>query len=618
MPSINREIVIGKVSKATKSKLFVAEKDFQIPSGEESLRIPISHLNKIQDTLANGKTLPSLLMYDDFSLWWFIQPTVYPEIKKILHFIIKFNEILKQENPSKITITDNFKMFEIIQQICKKNKIPLNYSKTNFLKSKTLKKISSKAEKYRYEKITNDKISLRKKIFFNKTESVPSLKNSYIFGIPSIYRRKKFNYKTGKSENSEYIQQHLIDNIDGNILGMDFDYTFKGSPQVLKERIDSQIDWAPIEVYLKEKNHKNTQKFINKFQKVISDKKFQQLFIFDGISYWKILEHIFNKLTFYPYIPFYIDIVNSLDDIFRNQRPKAIFLPYETGPYALAFIVVAKRFNIITYGIQHGIIFQYSPMYSFEQFQRKESPSGFPLPDYLLLFGNYTKNLLQKNGYPESKLVILGNPEFFEFDKIKDLLSNQDLRKKYNIDPNSKIILFTTGKLQPYYADRGKYDYDIQIWEYLLQKYANNNDYYVILKPHPSETNTQAYEKILQKYTCDNFIIKNGILQEMIHISSVVISVGSTTLIDSLCFDKPVIQVIFENKQFLPMLEENKVVIISNLHDLEKNIMQATSDKNLEQLLTKNRTKFLKDQYNFPDGNFETIKEILQLEKNRF
>jgi hypothetical protein len=66
------------------------------------------------------------------------------------------------------------------------------------------------------------------------------------------------------------------------------------------------------------------------------------------------------------------------------------------------------------------------------------------------------------------------------------------------------------------------------------------------------------------------------------------------------------------------MLEENKVVIISNLHDLEKNIMQATSDKNLEQLLTKNRTKFLKDQYNFPDGNFETIKEILQLEKNRF
>lgn len=611
---LEKEIVFGRKSQKTNSTIFVSEQDFQIPPGEDSLRIPILHINKIQKNSIHSEKFLSLFMFQDFCMWWFIHPTIYPEIKKILHFIIKFRLLLEKEKPTKITITDDFTMFEIIKQICKEKNLKFDYSNKNFLKFKALNKIKFNVQKYRYEKITNKKINTRKKIFSQKLKKIPYFKNKIIFVIPSIYRRPKLNYKTGKSENGEYVQQHLIDAIDDEIIGIDLDYTFKGTPDILEQRLNSELPWIPLEILLSNKDsNSNCQKFMNQFKKTISDNDFKRLFVFDGIFYWQQIEHLFKKFTYYPYIPFYLDIIRNLEDFFHIQPPKAIFLPYETGPLALAFIVLARKHNVKTFGIQHGIIFQYSPMYSFEQFLTNDDSTGFPLPDHLLLFGNYSKNILRKNGYPEDKLFILGHPEFFEFNKIKELLSKQNLREKYKIIPQQKIILFTTGKLQPYYADHGKYDYDVRVWEHLLKNFAGNNHYFVILKPHPSESNTKIYEDLLQNYHCNNFIIKNANLHELIYLSSVVVSIGSTTIIDSLCFNKPVLQVIFENKQFLPMLEENEVVLTTNLSDLSRNILKALTDEKILTLLENNRSKFLKDQYNFPEGNSEHIKKILSL-----
>ena len=115
---------------------------------------------------------------------------------------------------------------------------------------------------------------------------------------------------------------------------------------------------------------------------------------------------------------------------------------------ALAFISVFKKLRIKTIGIQHGYIYQYSPMYSFGNFINEQDLSGFPLPDYTLVFGNYVKNLLASTKYPENKIKVLGNPAFFNLDKLKQNIDKKTLLKKHNIPLNSKILLFTTGKLQ--------------------------------------------------------------------------------------------------------------------------------------------------------------------------
>jgi len=348
----------------------------------------------------------------------------------------------------------------------------------------------------------------------------------------------------------------------------------------------------------------------------VKNQNFQNLFSFNGIFYWEILEHLFQKLLFSPYIPFYIKIIVALENIFKKQKPKAIFLPYETGPYALAFILIAKKFNVKTFGIQHGIIYQNSPMYSFEEFYSENKTFGFPLPDNLLLFGNYVKTLLQNNGYPKEKLKIIGNPEFFEIEKLKISLSEKNIQKQFKLKKDQKIILFTLGKLQPYYSENGIQDYDVQIFKYLVEKFSNDENYFIILKPHPSENNMEIYENLLANYSPNNFIISKRNLQELIYISSIVISVGSTTMIDSLCFDKFVIQVLFGNKQFLPMLEKNNVVITTQLSNLEKNILNITLNPTCLNSIKENTKIFLTEQYNFPNGNFDQIKKLLD-DKNK-
>ena len=63
--------------------------------------------------------------------------------------------------------------------------------------------------------------------------------------------------------------------------------------------------------------------------------------------------------------------------------------------------------------------------------------------------------------------------------------------------------------MQQYYNFYGKLNYDEQVWQKLLEKFGSNNEYYLILKPHPDE-NIDAYKKILSKYNVEN-INKLGI-----------------------------------------------------------------------------------------------------------
>ena len=120
------------------------------------------------------------------------------------------------------------------------------------------------------------------------------------------------------------------------------------------------------------------------------------------------------------------------------------------------------------------------------------------------LFGEYAKTILKENNYPIERLITFGNSFFFDFDKIEKKLNNENLLKKYNINKSQKVILFTTGTHQRKYTIQGKYDFDEQIWRHLLENFAGNDDYFLILKPHPIESNIEPYLEILEKFPSNN------------------------------------------------------------------------------------------------------------------
>ena len=313
-------------------------------------------------------------------------------------------------------------------------------------------------------------------------------------------------------------------------------------------------------------------------------------------------------MTFSPYIPLFLKLLDSTQAFFAKNQPNSVFLTYENGSLAQCFVASLIKLNVKSIGLQHGIIYKNSSNYVFDNFYTTDNPLGFPLPDFLLLFGDYAKMVLKESNYPVERLITFGNSFLFNLENIQKKLESENLFKKYGINNNKKIILFTTGRMQRKYQPiQGNYDYDEQIWKYLLDNFGGSEDYFLILKPHPTEFDTEIYQQILKKSSFNNAKIIQDDFFELISISSILVSVFSTTMLDALCFQKNSIQVIFDNVKWPILKDKSDVILISELHDLSKNIINVFEDKNLRNMLSKNRINFIKNHYNLPKNNPMTV-----------
>ncbi len=356
----------------------------------------------------------------------------------------------------------------------------------------------------------------------------------------------------------------------------------------------------------------NRNDFINKYKQIISTVTFQKLFQFKQISLWTSLEFTFKKMHFYPYLPYYLLLLDSIHQFLKNNKPNAIFLFYETGPLALSFILNSAKFGIKTIGVAHATIDEHNPMYSFNVLKNSNEPYGFPIPDVTLVHGSFSKNTLVKQGYPEDKFEILGNPVYFNLNEIKNTLSPKKLIEKFNIDANQKVIMLASEYLTENHPSYGKYNYNSQMWRKLLENFGNNNDFVIILKPHPNE-NTASYEAILKEIDVDNARIIQGDLFELITISSVVIAVFSNVMTDALCFEKPVIRVKFDNIEHTVPYDKFGVLVSTNLDGMVAEIHKIINNEDYRKNLKKNLPQFLNEQNNIPNENPELIlKKILE------
>ncbi|MEX1053805.1 MAG: hypothetical protein WEC35_05330 [Nitrosopumilaceae archaeon] len=606
------EIIYGsKEIKTNKNVIWLNENELNIPFGNEAYAQPLAVLNEIEQRVINGTKVFSLFKYSDISLWWFIYPTIFPAMKRSLNFLVKFEEIINEKKPTIIRIRGEFDKLKLIKQICDHKKIQIRYSNSQYFGFLIKKWFKFKIEPFRFQYITLKKYKKRLSLFKSKYNN-HSLDGKIIFAVPTFYRRFIYDQNKGQAVKGEYIQDSIINilkKMNFDVVGIDIDYTFRGNTQVLAERLDESMLWFPLEIILENYGKDNSHKdFLKIYKKIINNDNFRALFNFNDISFWDQIEDEFIKLTHLPHLPTYIKLIDACEKFFKRHKPTAVFLPYETGPLALPIIIACQKNDIKTLGIQHGIIYCHNPDYTHNEFRSEKNPYGMPLPDITLLFGDYIKKLLtEEQKYPKDKFVVFGNPVFFNIDNILSSLKSSDLEKKYDL-PNKKIILFTSSKIQRYYKYYGKINYDEQVWRYLLDNFANDNDFFVILKPHPDE-NVSIYEQIMNEYKMPNARIIQGELFELIYASSVIISIISTTIIDAICLRKPVIRVKFRNSEPPIPYDKYGVVLSSELDNLSQSVRMLLNDDETRKNIIKNGLKFIKEQYNVPEEDPELILE---------
>jgi len=201
-----------------------------------------------------------------------------------------------------------------------------------------------------------------------------------------------------------------------------------------------------------------------------------------------------------------------------------------------------------------------------------------------------------------TKTINIGHPRFdaYALDGWND--GADKIKKRYNIDPNKKVIFFASywnkhyqddGE-KVYYADISK---DLQKTTEVLEEVANErDDIQIIIKIHPMSQKLYLKGKynmdsVIEKYynKRDGLIrvvkdIRNDgrIAKNLLSISDLIVSFRSTMLLEAMLIGTPAINTMFEQGRALEGLPDfvERTYTVNNKRELKSALLNTDNYKN--------------------------------------
>jgi hypothetical protein len=565
----------------------------------------------------SNKTIMEWFAVDDISYWWFAAPILHPKYNEAVLFIKRLSSFLDEHSIHLIQLKGAFNKIDLVKQIAKQKNIKLDIS-NEYILYRTKNKIKKLAKKSIYKNFTKEKINKRNNIFESSSSFKGQLNNPIIFTSPDIYRRETYDFILKQPKKEEFFIKPFLDAAIKNkipTLCFDLDYTLKGSTNILEERLNTNVNWIPIEFLLQKSKSEVTKNIIsslkNSVEKLLKNGK-NEILSFQNISLTEHLKQDFEDLFLEPNLPTYIHLIDLLEDYLQKIKPKAIIQVYETGTYAKAFEVAAKKLKIKTIGIQHGLIPTDYPDYMFKEIQNEHFPLGNFIPDKTLVFGEYYKKILTEiGGYPKEKIQVLGNPTYFDFEKIKNCLDKNEILKRNDFN-NEKIILVPLS-MRFFYFENSP---DRIILNMLFNGFKDQDDVKILIRPHPGDKLDQNI--LANFFPGNNFRISKNTLFEDIFISDVVVVLPISSVSSEVpIFEKPLLLVNVEKDNSIKSIDEAYLQLVE--YDVAKLIPSSeialtinSIDKGeiWENNYSQKRKEFLEYYFNY--GNTINLLDLIK------
>jgi hypothetical protein len=230
-------------------------------------------------------------------------------------------------------------------------------------------------------------------------------------------------------------------------------------------------------------------------------------FEINGHSYFPAIQDIFFDfiLKYVPNSACYFELCCKL---YKKLLPSIAIFGDDASHRARAAITAARKHNIPTLLVQHGII--------------ASKELYYPYSDFMAIWGEHSKKIMINNGIIASRLFIVGCPSF-------DLMAQP---QKLPSRTNSLLII-----TNPPPTGFNKLQTNC-IYNFLSELYKHNIDIDVTIKIHPHEQ-VKDYTNALSNFKI--CILKAANLTECIANSFAVVTFYSTVAIQSILMNKPVV-----------------------------------------------------------------------------
>ena len=298
-----------------------------------------------------------------------------------------------------------------------------------------------------------------------------------------------------------------------------------------REVLNKNIRYVEIEKFINSDILKQTQ--INrellrsKWRILKNDKKFQDNIKYKGVSIWEKAKDNFLNLFIHTF-PQLIKQIAIANTVLDKEKPDLIIGADNWDERARIYYLLSRKRCIPTLYVQYGHV---SPTERWD----------FISADKAAIFDKRTCQSLIRQGADAKKLVVTGNPKF------DDLIQKRGFRNDRNTDynklkiaPNSKVVLFTSqpNVAECFPSEKIRKELIATIYNAVCQMPG----VVLIVKPHPGEE-AKLHLKLKSKINSDSIIIaeNNSNTHQLLLICDILISFHSTTVLEAIILDKPVI-----------------------------------------------------------------------------
>ena len=285
--------------------------------------------------------------------------------------------------------------------------------------------------------------------------------------------------------------------------------------------------------------------------------------------------------------------IEAAEKYFKRRKDlKTVILPQDVWPLAKTITLIARKNNIFTLVVQHGVTLDK------EYYQIAYLPLT---ADKIAVWGEESKNYFLRRGVPESKIEITGFPGFDRLEKPQFQFNHLAFCKRYNINPKKKLILYAT---QNFSENKKK-----AVFESILKASGTLPQIFFIVKLHPAPEETiPFYTSILQekKLTPENILfLKDEDTLSLIQICDLLITVHSTVHIEAALLDKNIIIMNLDYDPELPIVQSKAALCVENCNQLEESIKNVLDNPKTQLELENNRQKFV-ENYTFKNDGQAT------------
>ncbi len=556
--------------------------------------------------ILNDKSLKELLVYGGLSIFWFLEARLYSyRIQGLIPLIEQIKRVLELEKPEQIWIKGNNDVRHIVSQLYRKN-----LQKLEFLKEENPEtRVSYKS----YAGFPTLKLLLLKILrgFPYRLDKPLNPNNSVLILTEVGNWRNEYDFESKKISKKDVTFHDIIKKLSEKSIPLKV-IDFENKPENLKKsyfinkernknfgiRVEPWERYVTLDIIRKSKDF--NKKLIKILNQIIDSKTFKESLTYEKISIYEILrkdiEDLFKSFKTFTSVT----LIETAKRILEIEKPSIIIMHDEYGAIQISLINEAKKRNIPTISIQHGVNTEtwLSYVHNLEHVFGKNMNTNFPLPDKICVWSESAKNNLLKFGnFPPNTPVVTGDPKVDFFPIAIKQFDNEKIKKTLKIPKDKKIILFAT---QPLALIEEKK----LITRNVLNSVKKLQNCFLIIKMHPNESDFSFYQKLAHNSKITDFLlVKFHNLYELMYIADTVIVPYSTVGVEAMRMKKPVIAMnLLGLHDDDPLIKSNVAIVVKTENELLHAMKKCLDEQNISEILERGKV-FAEKEIGIADGS---------------